>query len=93
METTRLSSKGQIVLPKNIRTARSWVPGTEFIVEETPQGVLLRPTPVFPVTRLEDVAGCLKGKGKYRGKKPVTIAQMDKAIEEEIKLRHERGRY
>ena len=35
METTRLSTKGQIVLPKGIRAARAWEPGTEFTVEET----------------------------------------------------------
>src|SRR5580658_3848144 len=34
METTRLSTKGQIVLPKALRTSRAWKPGTEFIVEE-----------------------------------------------------------
>jgi len=30
LETTRLSTKGQIILPKAIRSARSWAPGTEF---------------------------------------------------------------
>ena len=34
METTRLSTKGQIVLPKTIRASRAWGPGTEFTVEE-----------------------------------------------------------
>ena len=46
METTRLSTKGQIVLPKNIRTSRAWVPGTEFTIEETADGILLRPPAV-----------------------------------------------
>ncbi len=43
METTKLSSKGQIVLPKAIRQSRRWPPGTEFLVENTPRGILLRP--------------------------------------------------
>ena len=34
METTKLSSKGQIVLPKSIRNARNLLPGTEFSVED-----------------------------------------------------------
>lgn len=42
METARLSTKGQILLPKNIRTSRAWRPGTEFIVEERPEGILPR---------------------------------------------------
>ena len=33
METTRLSSKGQLVLPKAIREADHWGEGTEFSVE------------------------------------------------------------
>lgn len=32
MENTRLSTKGQIVLPKAVRTSRAWGPGTEFTI-------------------------------------------------------------
>jgi len=88
MATTRLSSKGQVVLPQSIRVARAWKPGTEFTVEETADGVLLRPAPLFPPTKLEDVVGFLKYKGK-----PKTIAQMDAAIGREVKRRHDRSRY
>jgi AbrB family looped-hinge helix DNA binding protein len=56
METTRLSTKGQAVLPKNIRASRAWVPGAEFIVEETADGILLRPARRFPRTTLDEVA-------------------------------------
>jgi AbrB family looped-hinge helix DNA binding protein len=77
MQITRLSTKGQIVLPKNIRIARSWGPGTEFIVEETGAGILLRPATRFPRTQLDEVAGCLPFKGK-----PPTIAQMNAAARE-----------
>ena len=88
METTRLSTKGQVILPKAVRTARAWAPGTEFYVEETPEGVLLRPVGRFPESRLEEVAGCLKWTGR-----PKTIAQMRSAIAREVKRRHDRGRY
>jgi len=88
METTRLSTKGQIVLPQSIRVARAWKPGTEFTVEETADGVLLRPAALFPRTKLEDVVGFLRYKGK-----PKTIAQMDAAIGREVKRRHDRSRY
>jgi AbrB family looped-hinge helix DNA binding protein len=47
METTRISTKGQIILPKSLRVARAWGPGTEFTVEETGNGILLRPTTRF----------------------------------------------
>ena len=88
METTRLSTKGQVILPRAIRTARAWTPGTEFYVEETPEGVLLRPAGRFPESRLEEVAGCLKWTGR-----PKTITQMRGAITRELKRRHDRGRY
>ncbi len=88
METTRLSTKGQITLPKNIRTSRSWGPGTEFTVEETGDGILLRPAARFPETSIDQVAGCLQSKGK-----PKTLAHMDAAIANEAGRRHDRGRY
>jgi AbrB family looped-hinge helix DNA binding protein len=88
METTRLSSKGQVVLPKPIRDARRWRPGTELTVENTSDGVLLRPARPFAPSRLDDVAGSLR----YGGK-PKTIRQMDAAIRAELKARRGRGRY
>jgi AbrB family looped-hinge helix DNA binding protein len=88
MPTTRLSTKGQIVLPTSIRTSHAWGPGTEFTVEETGDGVLLRPAGRFPAARLDEVAGCLRS-----GRKPGTPAQMRAAIGREVNRRHDRGRY
>jgi AbrB family looped-hinge helix DNA binding protein len=88
MDTTRLSTKGQIILPKSIRDAHDWGPGTEFTVEETSEGVLLRPSERLPETTLEEVVGCLAWRGG-----PKTIGQMRKGIWREVRRRHERGRY
>jgi AbrB family looped-hinge helix DNA binding protein len=88
MDTTRLSTKGQIVLPKNLRTARAWGPGTEFTIEETADGILLRPASRFPATALDEVAGCLR-----TSRKSQTPARARAAIEREIGRRHDRGRY
>jgi AbrB family looped-hinge helix DNA binding protein len=88
METTRLSTKGQIILPKNIRTSRAWGPGTEFTVEERGDGILLRPSGHFPETALDEVAGCLRSK-----RRPKTPAQMRTAIGREVIRRRDRGRY
>ena len=88
METTKLSSKGQVVLPKNIRSSRAWGPGTEFTVEETEEGILLRPASRFAGTHLDDVVGCLSSKRKSK-----TSSRMDAAIRREVKRRHDRGRY
>jgi AbrB family looped-hinge helix DNA binding protein len=88
IEITRLSSKGQVVLPSSIRNAHRWAAGTEFVVEDTPQGLLLRPVVRAAPTRLEDVAGCLQSR---RGR--VSLAEMDAAIAQEVRARHARGRY
>ena len=88
---TRLSSKGQMVLPSSIRSARNWHVGTELIVEDTPAGVLIRAAASgspFAPTRYEDVLGSLKYDGP-----PLTDEVIDRAIEDEIRERHARGRY
>lgn len=86
METTKLSSKGQLILPAVIRAANQWQSGMEFSVESTSAGVLLRPVRAHPTTTLDDVVGCAAYKGK-----PHSVADMDKAITAEIKARHARG--
>jgi AbrB family looped-hinge helix DNA binding protein len=88
MDTTRLSSKGQLVLPKAIRDADEWTEGTEFSVERVPEGVLLRPLRSLPVTRLEDVIGC----AGYRGR-PRSLVDMERAIAEGVKAHRGRGRH
>ncbi len=82
METTRLSSKGQIVLAKSVRDARGWKPGTEFVVEETPDGILLRPLRPFPPATIAEVYGCLRYSGR-----PKTLRQMRKAIAKGVRAR------
>jgi AbrB family looped-hinge helix DNA binding protein len=88
METTRLSSKGQIILPKGVRDAHHWAPGTDFSVEDTGDGVLLRPIRKGQPSRLEDVVGCLPVKGSAH-----SIEEMDAAIVAELRDRNDRGRY
>jgi AbrB family looped-hinge helix DNA binding protein len=86
METTRLSSKGQVILPKSIRSAHHWEPGVEFVVEDTPAGVLLRPVRTFPQTCLKEVVGCTGYKGPAR-----TVGEMDAAIAIGVRERNKRG--
>lgn len=39
---TRVSAKGQVVIPKDVRDAKRWRPGTALEVVDRPDGVLLR---------------------------------------------------
>jgi AbrB family looped-hinge helix DNA binding protein len=88
MERTRLSTKGQVILPKELRITRAWGPGTEFTIEETRDGILLRPVRPFPPVKLEDVAGCLPWRGKAK-----TIAEMDAAVARRFSRTHARDRH
>lgn len=75
METTRLSSKGQVIIPQTIREAHQWTPGIEFVVIDTDQGILLTPISPFEITSIENVLGCAGYKGKKR-----SIKDMEKGI-------------
>ncbi len=86
--TTTLSTKGQVILPASIRRRRHWDAGTRLTVEETPDGVLLKPEPLFPPTTPEQVRGCLRYEGP-----PKTLEEMQAAIAAEARRRHAGGRY
>lgn len=75
METTRLSSKGQIIIPKAIRESHGWGPGVEFQVEDRSEGVLLRPARPFPPSTLREVIGCTGYTGRRK-----SLAEMEGAI-------------
>ena len=84
--TTTVSTRGQVVLPKTIRRALRWEAGTRLAVESTPEGVLLRPLPVFAETRPEDVFGRLALNGPAK-----SLAEMEAGILAEAKRRHAGG--
>lgn len=86
--TTTVSTKGQVILPKAIRQQRHWDAGTRLVVEDTPDGVLLKAAPLFPPTRPEDVFGSLAYSGR-----PKTLKEMEAGIAAEARRRHARNRY
>jgi AbrB family looped-hinge helix DNA binding protein len=79
---TKVSTKGQVVLPKAIRDKRGFGPGAELIVEERPEGVLLRPAPKAGATRYEDVRGSLGPVDRV-----VSIEEMHEGVLEEARRR------
>jgi len=80
--TTILSTKGQVILPKAIRDQRNWAAGARLIVEETPDGVLLKSEPVFASATIDAVFGSLNHEGPAR-----SVEDMDAAIVAEAKRR------
>ena len=86
MSTTVLSSKGQVIIPKALREARRWRPGTQLEVQDTPEGVLLRP--VQPAKKVALAAGlaAIRQRVGYSGP-VVSLAQMDAAVAREAARR------
>lgn len=76
MDTATLSSKGQIVIPKPIRDAHRWKAGTRLVVEESGDGILIRPAHAFPETSLEQGLGCTG----YRGP-TISLDKMESEID------------
>lgn len=79
METTLLSSKGQVIIPKTIRSNHHWRPGTRFVVEDVQGGVLLKPMNNFPATSLQSGLGCVGYKGAAK-----SLDEMQAAIDDEM---------
>lgn len=75
MESTKLSSKGQVIIPKHIRISHHWEAGQELIVIDTGDGILLKAKAPFSESRLSDVAGCLQYAGTA-----ITIEEMNDAV-------------
>lgn len=86
MDTTKLSSKGQVVLPKSVRERHGWKEGTELLVENAVDGVFLRARKPFPPACVEDVYGSLG----YRGR-PKSVADMDAGIARAVRKRQRSG--
>lgn len=76
MLTIKLSSKGQIVIPKEIRDQFHWEPGTEFIIEKQAEGISLKPKTVFKTTRVRNGLGMLA----RTGREPLTQEGIDQAV-------------
>lgn len=61
--TITLSSKGQIVIPKEIRDELHWEAGTLITLLSSASGVMLKAVPKKTGRRLEDLIGMLKHDG------------------------------
>ncbi len=75
MRSTRVSSKGQIVIPRDVRARHNWTPGTVLAIEDDDEAVVLRPLPVQPKATLKDLIGCTG----YHGPRK-SLTEMDAAI-------------
>ena len=86
MSTTVLSSRGQVIIPKALRVARRWGPGTQLEVHDTPEGLLLRPAAPKAKGSLAGGLAAIRSRIGYSGP-VVPLAEMDAAVQREAALR------
>jgi len=75
MADTTVSTKGQVVIPKEIRDRLGWAPGTSLEVEDRGDRVVLRQMRRVRRTTIDDLRGCLRYEGP-----PKTVEEMDEAV-------------
>lgn len=82
MQTVKLSTKGQFVIPNEIRKSHHLAAGTEFAISFVGDEIRLTPLPMFPVSTVDKAAGLLAKRGAKKTDEQTTrsnIAQMLKA--------------
>lgn len=79
LQTTRLSSKGQVIIPQTILDAYHLNCGQELEIEATSQGILLKAKNSPTKTTINDLIGCTGYQGKAK-----TLEEMDAGIRQGI---------
>ena len=74
MEKTRLSNKGQVVIPKAVRVRHGWKAGLEFIIENVGDGIKLKPIQPYKETKIHEVMGCVEYEGPRKSLKDMEAA-------------------
>jgi AbrB family looped-hinge helix DNA binding protein len=86
MDTVRLSTKGQIVIPRELRTRNRWVAGTELVVEDHGDTLILRAAKPFAPTGVEDGIGCTGYRGPAK-----SVEEMDAGVDAEMRRQWKSG--
>lgn len=85
METVRVSTKGQVVIPKEIRDHAHIEPGTELAVTFVAGQIRFTPVPVVPASTHGETAGCLHKPDR----EPMDEVRITTAIGARLKARDE----
>jgi AbrB family looped-hinge helix DNA binding protein len=88
IEKTTLSSKGQLVLPKALRDRKQWNPGTKLILEDVPEGVMIKRVETKKKYTVDDLVGILKYDGP-----PLSEEEIERRIDESLAEEVRQGKW
>lgn len=77
---TTLSTKGQVVIPREVRERHGWRPGVELWIEDRDDHVVLRAVPEVRESTLDELAGATG----YRGRRK-SLEEMEAGIAEGVR--------
>lgn len=83
---TKLSAKGQVVIPKDVRDRLGWPQGSSLEVIETAGGVLLRQPQTRKKLTFEEATAKIRQAVNYTGP-PLTIEQLSWSAEADREYR------
>jgi AbrB family looped-hinge helix DNA binding protein len=72
---TRLSTKGQLIIPKAMRERLGWSAGDELVLDERGDSIVIRAARPGAAISFEDLVGCAGYRGSAR-----SVDEMEKAI-------------
>lgn len=72
---TRMSDKGQVVVPKSLRDLKGWLPGTDLEVIDLGEGIMLRPRRHAPALTVDEAVGKFRALYRHVGP-PVPVEQL-----------------
>jgi bifunctional DNA-binding transcriptional regulator/antitoxin component of YhaV-PrlF toxin-antitoxin module len=80
MQTVKLSTKGQFVIPNEIRKSHHLAVGTEFAISFVGDEIRLTPLPMFPVATIDNAAGLLAKRGAKKTDEQTTRSNIAKML-------------
>jgi AbrB family looped-hinge helix DNA binding protein len=78
--TTKLSSKGQVVIPEEIRDRLGLEPGTQFVVLGDRDVVILKVIQTPDMAEFDEIVGRARKAAKRAGIKPADVSGAIKAV-------------
>ncbi|MBI4189128.1 MAG: AbrB/MazE/SpoVT family DNA-binding domain-containing protein [Betaproteobacteria bacterium] len=90
MDTSKVSSKWQVVIPRHVREAEQIRVGSEVAFERTAEGILLRPVGAGKRVAPEEVYGILKTRRRAATEADIARAVRAAAARKEHKRRTSR---